>query len=188
MAEKHIPGTWEDTLALTVSPDGAQVAIASGDVRLAFYRLPDLRMIKAFQYPFRETREYRISQLTFSPDGKWLAATQGGRPTPRFFLAATGEEVVPYDGLGDYPVDLRFLPDGKALRAVSVDGTVCTWDAATLKLLARKSLPAGRIAADVCPVDGRYVLCPLARDPQQPIEVVDVETGKTLSKVALPLT
>ena len=118
VAETRFPSVWDDTLALAISPDGGQVAIASGDVRLAIYRLPDLKTIKEFQFPFHERREDRISQLAYSPDGKWLAAAQERRPTPRLFRAATGEEVMPYEGHGDTPVDLRFLPDGKTLRSI----------------------------------------------------------------------
>lgn len=188
VAETRFPSIWDDTLALAISPDGGQVAIASGDVRLAIYRLPGLKMIKEFQFPFHARREDRISQLAYSPDGKWLAAAQEGRPTPRLFRAATGEEVMPYEGHGDNPVDLRFLRDGKTLRSIGADGTVCTWDAATLKMLNRSSFPPGRIVASVRPSDGRYALCPLARDPKKPIQVIDVETGKVLCEVALPVT
>jgi WD40 repeat protein len=188
VAETRSPSVWDDTLALAISPDGGQVAIASGDVRLALYSLPDLKTIKEFQFPFHEGRQDRISQLAYSRDGKWLAAAQEGRHTPRLFRAGSGEEVVPYEGHGDYPVDLRFLPDGRTLRSIGADGTICTWDAATLKMLRRSSLPAGRLAASVRPSDGRYVLCPLARDPGQPLQVIDVETGKALCEVALPVT
>ena len=187
LAETRFPSVSNDTLALAISPDGSQVAIASGDVRLAIYRLPNLKTIKEYQFPCRARRENRISQLAYSPDGKWLAAAQKGRPTPRLFLATTGEEVIPYDGHGDYPVDLRFLPDGKTLRSIGKDGSVCTWDAATLKMLRRRFLPDGRLAASVRPFDGRYVLCPLTRDPKKPIQVIDVETGKALCEASLPL-
>jgi WD40 repeat protein len=188
VAETRFPSVSDDTLTMAISPDGGQVAIASGDVRLAIYRLPELKTIKEFQFPFDERRRDRISQLAYSPDGKWLVAAQEGRPTPRFFNTATGEEVMPYEGHGDNPVDLRFLPDGKILRSIGADGTVCTWDAATMKMLDRKPLPAGRVAASVRPSDGRYVLYPLARDPRQPIQVIDVETGKALCEVALQVT
>ena len=187
-AETRIPSVWDDTFTVAISHDGGQVAIASGDVRLGIYSLPDLKPLREFHFACRMRRSERVSQLAYSPDGRWLVAAQEGRPTPRFFRAATGEEVMPYDGHGNYPVDLRFLPDGKTLRSIGEDGTVCTWDAATLKMLGRSSLPAGRLAASVRPSDGRYVLCPLTRDPRVPIQVIDVETGKALGEVALPLT
>ena len=188
VADTRFPSVWDDTLTLAISPDSEQVAVASGDVRLGIYSLPDLKTIREFYFPFRSTRSQRISQLAYSPDGKWLAASQGGRPTPRLFRPETGEEILPYVGHGDYPIDLRFLPDGKTLRSIGNDGTICTWDAATLEMRRRTSIPAGRLPASVCPSDGRYVLCPLARDPKMPIQVFDVETGKALCEVALPLT
>jgi WD40 repeat protein len=186
-AETRFPSVWDNTLKLAVSPDGGQAAIASGDVRLGIYSLPDLKTIREFHFPCHSRRDERVSALVYSPDGKWLVASQGRRPTPRLFRAETGEEVMPYEGHGHYPIDLRFLPDGKALRSIGED-TVCTWDAATLKMLRRNPLPAGRLAASVRPTDGRYVLCPLTRDPKEPIQVIDVDTGKALCEVKLPVT
>ena len=186
-AEIRFPSVWDDTLKLAISPDGGQLAIASGDVRLGIYSLPDLKTIREFHFPCHSRRDERVSALVYSPDGNWLVASQGRRPTPRFFRAETSEEVMPYEGHGDYPIDLRFLPDGKTLRSIGED-TVCTWDAATLKMLRRSSLPAGRLAVSVRPTDGRYALCPLTRDPKEPIQVFDVETGKALCEVALPVT
>ncbi|MGA2796456.1 MAG: WD40 repeat domain-containing protein [Thermoguttaceae bacterium] len=187
-ADIRIPRVWDDTFTLAISPDSGQVAIGSGDVRLGIYSLPDLKTIKEYQFSCLARREERVLELVYSPDGKWLAAAQERRPTPRLFRADTGEEVMPYEGHGHYAIDLRFLPDGKTLRSIGEDATVCTWDADTLKMLRRSSLPAGRLAASVRPSDGLFALCPFPSDPKKPIQVIDVETGKALCEVALPLT
>jgi WD40 repeat protein len=187
VADVQIPRVWDDTLNLAIAPDGGQVAIASGDVRLGIYSLPDLKMIKESHFPCRARRSERISALAYSPDGKWLAAAQGMRPTLRLFRPETGEEVMPYEGHGDYPVDLRFVPDGTTLRSVGRDATVCIWDAATLKMLRRSSLPAGRLAASIRPSDGRYVLCPLTRDSKEAIQVIDLDSGQVVCEVKLPI-
>ena len=42
----NFPSVWDDQAALAVSPDGQRVAVASGDVRLAVYGMPDLEIIK----------------------------------------------------------------------------------------------------------------------------------------------
>ena len=91
-------------------------------------------------------------------------------------------------GYGDRLVDLRFSADGRTLRTVGKDGAVCTWDATTMKLLRRISLPVGRRVASIRHSDGRYALCPSTGDPNVPIPIIDLETGKTLTEVALPLT
>ena len=54
-------------------------------------------------------------------------------------------------------------------------------------MLRRTSLPAGRLAISVRPSDGRYMLCPFTPDPNVPLQVIDVETGKALCEVALPV-
>jgi WD40 repeat protein len=189
VADVRLPQATSGTFLWAMSPDSTQFAIAWDQLRLRIYRLPDLSLIREFHFP--QCRRYEresISQLAYSPDGRWLAVSEELRPTPRLFRKETGEELMPYPGHGDYPIDLRFLPDGKTVRSIGADGTICTWDAATLQMLRRISVPTGTLAASVRPSDGRYILCQLTRDPKAPIQVVDAETGNVVCKVSLPLT
>jgi len=184
--EVRFPGVWDDEAALAVSPDGQQVAVASGDVRLAMYGMPDLKLIKEFHFPVHATRSQRIIQLVYSPDGRWLAAAQEVRTTPRLFDAATAQEMIL--NRGNRIRDLRFSADGRMLRTVDADNTVCFWDVTTLVLLRKVSIPAGYVVGDIRPSDGWYALCYDALDPTRPILVVDLDTGKSICLATLPLT
>ena len=93
--EVRFPSVWDDQAAMAVSPDGQRVAVASGDVRLAVYGMPNLEIIKEYHYSVDGKRSQRILQLAYSPDGRWLAAAQMQRTTPRLFDAVTAEELVP---------------------------------------------------------------------------------------------
>jgi WD40 repeat protein len=114
VAETRFPSVWDDQAALAVSPDGRQVAIASGDVQLRIFTLPDLKFAKEFHYPSPGARLGRIHQIAYSPDGKWLAAAREVRTTPLLFAAATGEEATPY-GSRSRSSPRRTQPNGAAM-------------------------------------------------------------------------
>lgn len=186
VATTSFPRSKRDQVALAISPDGRQVAVAVGHIRLGICALPDLQLIKQHRFVCRGESAH-VRQLAYSPDGKWLMATQRGRTTPRLFDAATGVETMLDEGHGDRIIDLRFSDDGRALRSVGQDGTVCTWDPTTMKMLRRISLPADRPVGHIRPSDGRYMLCPVVVDPKGPVRIVNLDTGQTCCEAPLPL-
>ncbi len=188
LAEEHSLPVGGDEAALAISPDGQQVAVASGAVRLAIYAMPDLKPIKEFHFACRQPQSECIRQVVYSPDGTWLAMGQQGRTTPRLFDVAATEERTVDEGHGDRVLDLRFSADGRSLRSVGKDGTVCMWDTTSMNMLRRISLPTDRLVASIRPSDGRYALCPVPDDPKRPIQVVDLDTGKACCELTLPLT
>jgi WD40 repeat protein len=69
--------------------------------------------------------------VTFSPDGKLLAAARDDK-TVRFWDTATGQpHGQPLAGHTDRIRGIAFSPDGRLLASVSEDGTVRLWDVAT---------------------------------------------------------
>ena len=170
---------------MAVSPDGQRVAVASGDVRLAVYGMPNLEIIKEYHYSVSGKRSQRILQLAYSPDGRWLAAAQMQRTTPRLFDAVTAEELIL--NKGNRIQDLRFSADGRALRTVDADGIVCFWDVTNLAFLRKVSIPAGYVVGSIRPSDGRYALCSDAPDAALHVQVVDLDTGKSICQASLPL-
>ncbi len=103
-------------------------------------------------------------------------------------IVVTAEEKLLKQGHGDGVVDMRFSADGRTLRTVVNDGTVSTWDTTTMKMLRRITLPAGYLMGDIRPSDGQYILCSAVGDPTRPVQVVDLDTGKSICEVALPVT
>jgi eukaryotic-like serine/threonine-protein kinase len=67
-----------------------------------------------------------IGVLSFSHDGKRLAATRSGRDV-RILDAATGHEVSPPLNCS-IPISLEFSPNDKRLATGLFDGTVKVWD------------------------------------------------------------
>jgi WD40 repeat protein len=145
--------------------------------------LPGLKPLKKFTLPERE-RETEIRSIRFSPDGKLLALGLWHRPTPYLFRTDTWEPVVPFEGHAERITGVFFPPDGKVVRTLGADNTICTWDARTLKLLRRQSLPAGWKPESVREPDGRYLIGTTADDKKErTLAVFDVEADKVVATV-----
>jgi WD40 repeat protein len=126
-----------------------------------------------------------VPVMAYSPNSQWLLAAENTRSAPRSYRVATGEEAEPLtvDGHGDYVIDMRFAADGRTLRSVGRDNSVCTWDAATMKMLRRYSVPGGRWIASIRPSDSRYAMCVVRGTGRQPTQVLDLETGATVCEM-----
>ena len=82
--------------------------------------------------------------------------------------------------------DLRFSADGRALRTVHANGTICFWDVTNLALLRKVSIPAGYVVGSIRPSDGRYALCSDTHAALH-VQVVDLDTGESICHASLPL-
>jgi WD40 repeat protein len=169
---------------LAVAPNGKQIAIASIDQRIAMATLPDMKPVKELGPVVSPLPAYdSVPAVAYSPDGQWLLAAENTRSTPRFYRVANGEEALPVEAHGDYVIDVRFAADGRTLRSVGRDGTVCTWDTATMKRRGRYSVPGGRLIASLRPSDGRYAMCAIRGTGKQPIGVLDLESSAIVCEV-----
>jgi WD40 repeat protein len=179
---------YPDAGRLALSSDGRFVAVASPGCRLGIFTFPDLQPVRDPGPPsVRTNEEQSVPSIAFSPDGKWLVAGEEFRSRPRFLRAETGQELIPFEGHADDVIDLRFAPHGRTLRSVGQDGTVCVWDAASMKMLRRFSVPSGTAIVSIRPSDGRYALCVENRAEKVPGQIVDLEMGIVLCKVSLPV-
>jgi len=149
------------------------------------FTLPDLKPVKGFEKA--QQRRGELKSACFSPDGKLLAVGVLFRSTPRLFRTDTFEELIPFEGHGE-GISQVFFPAGREiLRTLGRDNTICTWDARTLKMLKRQSLPAGWEQASSREPDGRYLIGKAgAGEKEQILQVFDVEAGKLVASVKLP--
>jgi WD40 repeat protein len=186
----------DDEVQMDVLTAENQIAVVSGDVWLRIYRLPRLQLLETYEYPLRGSRysswgspNRQVKCVRYSPDGKWVAVAQDGRPTPRLFSSKDGTELIPYDGHGDRVLGLWFADDDRTLRSLGDDGTICTWDAADLKMLARVSLPTDPILGKARPLGDRYMVYQRGREVhlRKNVNVLDLTTGTCLCEVVLPV-
>ena len=127
-----------------------------------------------------------INHLAFSPDGRWLAASLGGKNGVRLFDALSGEETgsdAEY-GFGSYSA--HFRPDGQRLLATSIDGDMRLYTVEEGKLgPPKRARPGGGkvlIAARFSP-DGRLIAAGFQNSTM--VQVLDADT---LAEVARPVT
>ena len=127
-------------------------------------------------------------QLAYSPDGKWLAAAQIKHPrhdcTTRQLLRRKRLTKAP--GVESATCDSR--PMVGRCAASTATALYASGTRPALNFLRRFSIPAGCIVGDIRPSDGQYAMCSDVVDPTRPIQVVDLDDGKSVCQVKLPLT
>jgi WD40 repeat protein len=198
--------------SVAIAPSGKLLAAAGNDQVVRFYSLPRLRLLGQVAFRRQEARLMdrppARDSSAFSPDGKLLAVGMGNA-APGLIRTDTFEKLRPYDGHGDREVDVFFTADGKKLRSYGEDNTVCTWDAAAMKMLRRDEIPPALKVIGIRAPDGRYAICFDAvlerrsldhyidaavrhsgkqdNELTNPAQVFDAEAGRCIAKVTLPL-
>jgi WD40 repeat protein len=130
--------------AVAVSPDGRLIAAAGGsfneggiwkdgtDLDVRLYDRETGREIRRLSGP-----EAAVSCLTFSPDGKRLAANGMGDRKAYVWSTVSGRLVHTLAGHNDVVTWITYSPDGRRLLTTSWDSTLCLWDAESGKELRR---------------------------------------------------
>jgi WD40 repeat protein len=122
--------------AVAFSPDGQRLASISRGPAVGGRPVPgetviwDLSKGQAVLTLPRRTepgRQSGLAHVTFSPDGKRLATSEGR--TVRVWNAATGQEILTLPSLEEPVTRLAYSPDGSRLATASEDGSVKVWDA-----------------------------------------------------------
>jgi WD40 repeat protein len=130
---------------MAFSPDSKQIVTTERDSAVRLYAVESGKEIWSHIVQLNNPYENYTSAVTFSPDGKLVAA---GATNNRIYLldATTGEEVAALAGHKWYPWALAFTADRKTLYSSGWDGAVRRWDVQTRKEL---PLPAGIHASAV---------------------------------------
>ncbi len=115
------------TNAITLSPDGTQLAAAS-EIGVWIYDTSTSKVIGLLQ-----EHSGKVTSAAFSTDGKTLA-TGGVDTTIRLYVTETLEHKSTLNGHVGSVTLLKFLPDGKTLASGSRDDTIRLWNLNTGKL------------------------------------------------------
>ena len=68
-----------------------------------------------------------MSPVSWSPDGRHIAFLESNGRTVQVWDAATGKQVVAYQGHADRVISFKWSPDGKYIASGSDDKTVHVW-------------------------------------------------------------
>jgi len=122
-APKEIPHSG-DYYGLEVSPDGRTVAVPyrTGQVRL--WDLDTLQLVDTLKGFLLGAHS-----VTFSPDGRRLAAGSNGPEAVKLWDTTLRQEVLTLSGEGSVFKLLKFSPDGRFLLAINEDGLAHLWSA-----------------------------------------------------------
>jgi WD40 repeat protein len=106
------------------SPDGR---IAAAAFEAGYVRLWDLATLQ----PVNTLKGFLLGahSVTFSPDGKRIAAGSNGQEAVKLWDAVTHQEVMTLQGEGSVFQNLSFSPDGNSLMAINVEGVCHIWTA-----------------------------------------------------------
>ena len=173
--------------AVAMSPDGTRVAVGGWagkqeeeDSIYVFDRISGQLLRRISGLP------NVIHHLAWSADGRWLAASLGGKSGLRLYDAVSGEEVGRDADYSSSSYSVHFSPDSQRLVATCEDGRVRLYalDSGRLRRLLSIEPDGGRDPLDArFAPDGRTIAVGFADST-----VVQVLDAITLAEVARPAT
>jgi DNA-binding beta-propeller fold protein YncE len=134
---RRIKDVAQRTHAISFSPDGSLVAIASGTPG----RLGEVVLLGAADGSLAKVLGKAADEVfdaQFSPDGKQLA-TAGADRTIRIYDVATDKELRVIENHADWVMAVAWSPDGSKIASASRDKTAKVFEAATGNLISTHS-------------------------------------------------
>ncbi|HEY7427195.1 MAG TPA: hypothetical protein VH682_23375 [Gemmataceae bacterium] len=135
-----------------LSPDGKMLAAMGDDNIISLWQLPERRLLRQFKEPGGA-----LTALTFSPNGKTLAASDVA--CVAYLLdTATGKKLLRlHEGDTGWRTAVAFSPDGGMLLTGSSHQGARLWDGKTGKEVATLGGPRSAVPAVVFSPDGRMM-------------------------------
>jgi WD40 repeat protein len=121
----------------------------------------------------------RLTRVSFSPDGQYLAAPSDGH-TVTLWSIASGQPWRNLSGFGDDVLVAIFSPDGKSLATFSAKEQI-VWEVASGKRLIELPAPLGNRVAMTFSPDGQLVAMITA---MQTAKVFEVATGRETASLS----
>ncbi len=107
--------------ALTLAPDGQELAIGGGDAALHFWNLSLRFWQPELISPVANTRA-----IAYSPDGEFFATACGDNRI-RIYRSSSRTLLKTLSGHTAQIKSLVFQPDGRVLFSAGLDGSICAW-------------------------------------------------------------
>lgn len=123
---------WAEFVSAIYSPDGKFI-LASVKGNSILKRRNSMHIFDSEsgkELRFFEDSSSAISQVVFSPDGKWLL-TSNNSHSVKIFELATGKEIRSFDRPSEYILSASFSPDGKYILGICDGFKTILWDAHT---------------------------------------------------------
>ncbi|HEY5316309.1 MAG TPA: WD40 repeat domain-containing protein, partial [Pirellulales bacterium] len=158
--------------SMALSPDGKLLATGGSDATIHVWDLASGKLVRILV-----AEDDPIRSLSWSPDGKVLAAAGSFEKTLRLWNAETGLLLRTFTDFKDFVALVRWSPDGRRLAAAGgFSGWIWSWDVASDRAALLTELGQPVIDLDWSPDNSRLAVAIIAT----PVSVIDAATGKNL--------
>ncbi len=157
------------------SPDGSKVVVVTSG-RIRVWEVASGGEVLSFNAPSESLYLFSIS---YSPDGKWLAASSAANGKVYFWSAETGELAFVLEQHNEHDVhDIAFTPDSRFLATGGTDRYARIWNVADQKELQKMPI-IGMYSLAISP-DGAILA---TAGPDRAVKLWDVGSGKMLKSL-----